>query len=108
MENDPVFELHHGSLLIPDDLRGSIPAKLILSLDETTLWMFSHAQWHGMLDKLKRAKPCLEKDALLRLIAIALEIKATPVCIPLPKPFQPKLGPNSIVLLDGKPIGVIA
>ena len=106
--NQPVFELQHGVLLIPAELREKVSEQVIVSAHGGSLYLFPAARWDKLIDKLAAAKPSPERHAALRMICLAVEVGVSAGRLELPESILSRLNPEADVLLVGKQIGMIA
>ena len=106
--NQPFFELQHGVLLIPEELRERVSEQCIVSAHGGSLYLFPAAKWGNLIDKLAAAKPSPERHAALLMLCLAVEVEVSAGRLELPEPILSRLGPEADVLLVGQQIGVIA
>lgn len=106
--NQHVFELLHGVLLIPEELRERVSEQCIVSAHEGNLYLFPAARWDNLIDKLAAAKPSSERHAALLMLGLAVEVKVSAGRLELPEPILSRLGPEAEVVLVGQQIGMIA
>lgn len=91
-----------------NDLGVSIAGDLIVSSHGGELYLFPFANWGDLIDDLAVAKPSLERNAIMSMIGLAVEVEISAGRLEVPELIRSRLGPNPAILPAGKQIGIIS